>query len=293
MLHSGKDFTPPTAEHLYRVFPNHLMLHVVPVTGSPMPSSSSARIRNYNSVCFSEVGGGSTITSTDPLKFSHGKLYATSGFDHNEQCLHEPWSQRWGVLRRGMIRLWDWIWALISFTWGNYSTSLMCKLQNQRVIPHLCSHQLDQGTYTFHQTAAQELLECQASTRQIKCNIVSVSVQQRLNLYSIILDLHSFSLVNIPIYYSWSSTASKFATTFLLLQTPLHSFGTEAMRGKPRVMQCLCTHTPIIRVWGLCGCLWVVVLCTSWEDLSVVIDHESKSELSNWFKLRLFDMLGW
>jgi hypothetical protein len=90
MLHSGKDFTPPTAEHLYRVFPNHLMLHVVPVTGSPMPSSSSARIRNYNSVCFSEVGGGSTITSTDPLKFSHGKLYATLGFDHNEQCSHEP-----------------------------------------------------------------------------------------------------------------------------------------------------------------------------------------------------------
>jgi hypothetical protein len=153
-------------------------------------------------------------------------------------------------------------WALISFTRGNCSTSLMCELKNQRVISHLCSHQLDQGTDTFHQTAAQELRECQASTRQIKCNIVSVSVQQPLNLCSIILDFHSFSLVNIPFYCSWNSTASKFAATFILLQTPSHSFGTEAMRVKPRVMLCLCTHTPIIRVWDV-SCSWgaSVVVC--------------------------------
>jgi hypothetical protein len=194
--------------------------------------------------------------------FSHGKLFATSGFIHNEQCSYEPWSQPWGFLRRGMIRVCDWIWALISFTRENCSTSLMCELQNQRVIPHLCSHQLDQGTDTIHQTAAQELLEYQVSIRQIKCNIVSISVQQPLNLCLIILDLHSFSLVNIPFYCSWSTTASKFATTFLLLKNHPHSFGTEAMRVKPRVMHCLCTHISIIRVWDV-SCSWEVsmVVC--------------------------------
>jgi hypothetical protein len=90
MLHSEGDFTPPDAEYLYSVFPNHLMLHIVPVTSSPLPSSSSARIRNYNSICFSEASGGSSITRTDFLKFSHDKLFATSRFVYNEQCSHEP-----------------------------------------------------------------------------------------------------------------------------------------------------------------------------------------------------------
>jgi hypothetical protein len=127
---------------------------------------------------------------------------------------------------------------------------------NLWVIPQ----QLDQGSDTFHQTTAQQLLEYQASTRQIKFNTVSVSAQQPLNLCSIILDLNILSLVNIPIYCSRSSIASQFSSTFLLLQTLQDSFGTEAIRGKPRVMQCLCANTPIIRVWGLCGWLWVVVL---------------------------------
>jgi hypothetical protein len=66
-------------EHLYRVFLNHLVLHIVPVTGSPLPSSSSARISYYNSICFSEAGGGSSITKIDPLKFSPGLSYRASG----------------------------------------------------------------------------------------------------------------------------------------------------------------------------------------------------------------------
>jgi hypothetical protein len=75
----GGAFTPPVAEHLYRVFLNHLVLHIVPVTGSPLPSSSSARISYYNSICFSEAGGGSSITKIDPLKFSPGLSYRASG----------------------------------------------------------------------------------------------------------------------------------------------------------------------------------------------------------------------
>jgi hypothetical protein len=97
----------------------------------------------------------------------------------------EAYSLSSGVLRIGLNTVWDWILRVD-----------MCELQNQGVIPH----QLDHGPDTFHQAAAQDFLECQASPKQTNCNIVSISVQQLLILCSIILDLHSFSLVKIPIF---------------------------------------------------------------------------------------------
>jgi hypothetical protein len=134
--------------------------------------------------------------------------------DIGKLCSHEPWLHRWGVSGRGMIRLWEWILSvdimhsreLLTY---KCSTSLMCEhpsiwAAEPASHTHLYSHLQVQGTNTFHRTAAQELLEYQGSTRQIKCNIISISVQQPLNLCSMFLDLHSFSLVNIPFFCSRS-----------------------------------------------------------------------------------------
>jgi hypothetical protein len=102
---------------------------------------------------------------------------------------------------------------LLSKIWLMILIRLMSKIwvegtlnkSNLWVIPQ----QLDQGSDTFHQPVAQQLLEYQASTRQIKFNTVSVSSQQPQNLCSIILDLNILSLVNFPIYCSRSSTLLK------------------------------------------------------------------------------------
>jgi hypothetical protein len=95
------------------------------------------------------------------------------------------------VLLSGMVRVWDWVLRVDTIYSREISTWVMCELQYEGVIPH----QLDHGPDTFHQAAAQDFLECQASARQTNCNIVSVSVQQPPFLCSVIIDSYSLSLV--------------------------------------------------------------------------------------------------